>query len=366
MKKKIGIKGVWLPGEVAFNNELTEKDKFVWWVIDSLDCTEDNCWASNEYIAYLLDVNPQTISNSVRKLKEKDYIKQVSFDGRVRRLKRNDTYFKKYRHLVDNYNNKLNKEKPDFNPQENLNPKQEPKKSSEEQSYSGSVIEPEDYSEDVQSLFEFWQDLKIVVHRKSKARDQALDMLNTKSQHYPVQIIKRAMQTYKDLLDNPYNILKPNLPYKVGLDEFFGFSQYTKDVIKKSYKKLQIRSWFNECLKGGEYLEKYDCLRKDDHPNVTKKLKKEYSQIIKHLPETLSAIEENSFRKASCLLVEFIKKHDKKLRVPIGDIRNPVQFVKYVFEYFERRNIEEMNSGWLCSDFFYDSFTAWMKKQGYL
>lgn len=230
-----------------------------------------------------------------------------------------------------------------------------------------TFTEIEDHPEEVQTLFNFWQDLKIVNHKKSKTRDNALQNLNIKLQKYSLQEIKSAMQTYKDLLDNPYNILKLKSPYKVGLNEFFKFGSYTKDTIVKSYEKLSgVKSWFDECMKGEDYLEKYDCTKKDEYPNVTKKLKKEYSRVISHLPESLSALEENSFRKAASLLVEFIKKNKRKLNVPLSDKRNPVMFVQYVFEFFERKKIDDANPGWLCSDFFYTSFEAWLKKQGYL
>jgi len=112
-EQKKGIKGVFIPGEVAFNKTLTKTDMFIWWQIDSLDCTEKHCFASNEFISDQLDLNPQTVSNSISKLKDLGYFKQVSFNGRKRVLARDDSYLEKYRHLVDKYNsdnkNRLNR-----------------------------------------------------------------------------------------------------------------------------------------------------------------------------------------------------------------------------------------------------------------
>ena len=99
-KNKMGITGVWIPGEVAFNKELTLNDMFVWWVINSLDCSEDNCGASNKYIAKLCGTHAQTVSSSIAKLKKHGYIKQISFDGRVRRLSICTDYVKKYKELT--------------------------------------------------------------------------------------------------------------------------------------------------------------------------------------------------------------------------------------------------------------------------
>ena len=108
------IKGIWLPGEVAFNEKLTRVDLFIWWIINSLDHTENNCWASNAYIAKVLKLNnKQTVTNSISKLKKLGYLKQISFDGRIRRLSINDSYLKKYKKLIKEYNKRLN---PKINP----------------------------------------------------------------------------------------------------------------------------------------------------------------------------------------------------------------------------------------------------------
>lgn len=103
-EQKEGTKGIWIPGEVAFNKKITETDKFVWWIIDSLDCSKKHCYVSNEYIAKRLGFKNQTISNSIAKLKEHGYIIQVSFNGRKRVLKTNDEYKQKYRHLIEEFN----------------------------------------------------------------------------------------------------------------------------------------------------------------------------------------------------------------------------------------------------------------------
>jgi len=98
------IPGVWIPMQVFFNKSLTGVDIFVWCMIDLLDTTEDNCFASNEYIAKKLGLKSHTVSNSISKLKKLGYIKQISFDGRIRRLAIDHGYIEKYRHIVDEFN----------------------------------------------------------------------------------------------------------------------------------------------------------------------------------------------------------------------------------------------------------------------
>lgn len=357
-KRKFGVKGVWLPGEVAFNNELNERDKHVWWIIDSLDCSANNCWASNEYIAYLLETGPTTISGSIKKLKEKGYIKQISFDGRVRRLKRNDSYLRKYRYLVEKYNDRVEKlnfdlkegTRTNFDKKDNLN-------------------DINDYSEDVQQLFKFWQSLEIVVHKKSKTRNKILQKLNIKVQHYSLREIKDAMQTYKNLLVNPCSNLKIRPPYKVGLDEFFGFEPFTRSNIKKYHKNLRdVRSWFAECLKGSEYLEKYISKTKDKDPNLTKYIIKDIQRFTKG--QKLGLDQVNMCRKASNVIYDLWRnKYKNKKNIGYQARSYVAPFYKgWILPWMEDKancNYKTFGIHWLLTKIFVNEIDEYIKKNAY-
>ena len=80
------FKGVWFPAEVWLDNRLTALEKIILMEIDSLD-NEENCYASNEYLARFCQCSQSKVSKSVAKLKELGYVEVVSFDGRNRRLR---------------------------------------------------------------------------------------------------------------------------------------------------------------------------------------------------------------------------------------------------------------------------------------
>ena len=103
-EQKQGITFVNIPGEVAFNKKLNQTDGFVFWMVKTLDTSENHCWASNDFIAKKLNVSTTTISTSISKLKEQGYIKQISFDGRKRILAIDNSYHEKYRYLIEKYN----------------------------------------------------------------------------------------------------------------------------------------------------------------------------------------------------------------------------------------------------------------------
>ncbi|NOR27558.1 MAG: winged helix-turn-helix transcriptional regulator [Lutibacter sp.] len=98
------ITGVYLPGQVIFNKNLTIIDSIIFWLIDSLDSAKTNCYASNGYIAKRLNISESKVSRGISRLVELGYIEQVSFDGRKRVIKVIHSYMEKYKNLVDEYN----------------------------------------------------------------------------------------------------------------------------------------------------------------------------------------------------------------------------------------------------------------------
>ena len=108
-KPEFSPKGVWIPGEVAFNEDLSFTERFVFWIVEGLDNEETHCFASNEYIAGIMGVKESTIRNSISKLVKKGYLRRVSFDGRTRVIAVDKSYKKKYEHLVEKFRRGLKK-----------------------------------------------------------------------------------------------------------------------------------------------------------------------------------------------------------------------------------------------------------------
>lgn len=79
------FKGVWIPKEIWLDTRLSIIDKFVLVEIDSLD-NEKGCFASNKYLAEFCHCSEWTVSNSIKKLTELNYIEKVTFNGRQRKL----------------------------------------------------------------------------------------------------------------------------------------------------------------------------------------------------------------------------------------------------------------------------------------
>lgn len=101
------FKGVWIPKDVWLDTNLTMLEKGILVEIDSLDMSDDGCWASNEYLATFCQCSIPKVASAVSKLVDLGYIKRESFDGRRRKLKSCLSFFR--RQTYKNYKADLKK-----------------------------------------------------------------------------------------------------------------------------------------------------------------------------------------------------------------------------------------------------------------
>lgn len=71
-KKK--LKGLWIPVEILLNKELTDKEKIILSIITYLSVKTKSCFASNKYIANMVNVTPDRVSKIISSLRKKKYI----------------------------------------------------------------------------------------------------------------------------------------------------------------------------------------------------------------------------------------------------------------------------------------------------
>lgn len=77
--------GIWIPREIECLEDLSVSEKYLLSEIRSLTLAK-GCFASNSYFAKLLGKKPDTVSRMISKLRKRNYISQLSFDGRRREL----------------------------------------------------------------------------------------------------------------------------------------------------------------------------------------------------------------------------------------------------------------------------------------
>jgi hypothetical protein len=75
-----------LPGEVAFNPNLTHVTKIVYWVLDQFRKSPKGIFPSNEYISYLAGISCSSVTSAIAHLISEGYVRRKAFDGRKRVL----------------------------------------------------------------------------------------------------------------------------------------------------------------------------------------------------------------------------------------------------------------------------------------
>ena len=69
------LKGLWIPAEILLNEELTDKEKLILAMILYLSEKTSSCFASNKYIANIVNVTADRVSKIISSLRAKNYIK---------------------------------------------------------------------------------------------------------------------------------------------------------------------------------------------------------------------------------------------------------------------------------------------------
>lgn len=69
------LKGLWIPADILLNKKLSDKEKIILSMIMYLSEEKGCCFASNKYIANIVNVTFDRVSKIIRSLKDKGYVK---------------------------------------------------------------------------------------------------------------------------------------------------------------------------------------------------------------------------------------------------------------------------------------------------
>ena len=116
-----------IPANVRYDKELKANSKLMYGEITALSNKEGYCWASNKYFAELYEVTPQAISNWIKLLEKKGYIKieyiregkeikqrniyvDVSINIDRVSIKKEEGYQQKFKENITSFNTTINKD----------------------------------------------------------------------------------------------------------------------------------------------------------------------------------------------------------------------------------------------------------------
>ena len=187
------FKGIWIPAEVWLDERLNPLEKVILMEIDSLDCGEKGCYASNEYIAGFCQCSESKVAHAVTRLVELGYVSRKSFDGRQRILQSRLAKFARQNSKVCKADvQNLQESNIDSNIDSNI--KKERSASAQTENYD-SIIDSETENEQLREAYrEFVKMRKL---KKDPMTNHALKLLIGK-----VNKLSRGNEQYaKDLLD---------------------------------------------------------------------------------------------------------------------------------------------------------------------
>jgi DNA-binding MarR family transcriptional regulator len=383
-----GLKYLVIPIEVLCNKKLSYTDKVIFAIVDLFD-NKNHCYATNEYLARVLEVSSQTVSNSINVLIDHEYLEKIGFDGRRRILAVNQKYKQKYKILTDKLHERLygsyDAEYKEVNIQDitdfvtnnisNKNKKNVCNKLHKAESNSAqpslSKISPR-RKKQINIVFDYWNGLgkPLCRHKKtSKIGQRSLLMIANKLNNgTSPELLMDAMKKYHTILTSPGTKLNNGVGgHKVTLAEFFQFDRYTKGLIDKQKRSVisNVVSWFDECKEKSqeELLEKFTKIKplQDNYPTLTTKISKMYGkEILRTKKPIYSQNQKNGFIKCS----EKIVKLQNKIQKEYDAVVALNELVECMFECLIKAFGENIGIGNLVSDYtFNDLLPRWLNDQ---
>lgn len=173
------FKGIWIPKEIWLSKELTLQEKVFLVEIESLD-NENGCFASNSYFSDFFGLSRNRCSEIIKTLEKKGLISidYIRTDGKK-------SIEKRVIKVVGKSNRGIRKVEGGY--------------SENREDNNTSISNTKEY---IYSIFEFWNEQKIVTHRK--LNDQMKRHINAriKEDGYSEEELKKAISNYKQILDS--------------------------------------------------------------------------------------------------------------------------------------------------------------------
>lgn len=377
---KFKLKNVNMDYALAKAHNLNLTDIAVLNTITLLD-NKDHCFASNGYLADVLEVSERTVSASINKLIEEGIISVVNFDGRKRTVKSN------YRSVLQNrleesceagsqesssqHRESLPEIYTNIYVQEDKEKKIKENNCADESAHPfPSLFSSEKDKKEVikhcfipkklQPIFDYWE---------RKPNDLQKHKRNTK-------VLKESISRLESLMEGT---LLPREDYPEWHDHKFTEEEIKQsidnfalaahdhnydpqnDSVKKYMRKMYIdRFLWNPDAKKWEkslfikYLKKPRCLNVEDtSPNLTKKIKRWYvANVLGGIEPEFSAEDMNCFKYASQRLSDFYKKHKHKFALGMND--SLMDFVDDLCDAIRKDvddNFTKVTPKWFCSDY---------------
>lgn len=366
-KHQFHLRNFVIPIEVGLNKKLDKTCCLLFSLINMLDNYQKHCFASNAYLANLLDVAINTVSGSISTLIEQGYIEQISFDGRKRTIRINPEYKELHKNLKEESDNRItnngtgnsqptsdrvgslhrnDEEIKDINEYDKKNNsviltrngvprkllikrKQSIREIHKQEKQKPTPVKSILVPVSVKEIIDYWQFVGLKVHDiETKAYKSAVkdiekvlngtmfadythpDFIAYTKMKFSVNNIKRAIDRHLERRFNVEYMPTNKEPLNnITLSNFF----FNRFVTIEAYKSEFLICYCKPLVKttNNKQLE-----LSDDQPNVTKLLENWYKKTFAYkINGSYSVMDRNTIIKTGRALKEFVKTNNKTLNI---------------------------------------------------
>lgn len=224
-----------------------------------------------------------------------------------------------------------------------------------------------DFTKEI-AIIDFWNSQNDLRTHKTntKTYEKIKSALRRELRYSSPMVIKQAIENYNWLQSLEYSVLRgTKSPYKVGLDEFFGFNSFHNQLRNKQYHPLQnIKNWFFECRQGKDYLtQSYSMIKKDHNPEYTYEI---IEQLRNHNLFEIDEIEDikpkdkNIIIKSAEKMRDFINTHDFNIS------NNAIEKTALHLAEYLRDRTRDPHIGYLISDITWKNIEKIMENKNML
>jgi hypothetical protein len=217
-------------------------------------------------------------------------------------------------------------------------------------------------SPEVKDIVATWNTINALTHHRehSAVMDRAVGEIEQVLKSTDPQAVKDSISAYASLLADQNSKLNVSAPgHKVGLDEFFRFSRFTIERMKKCKVDLHIRSWFDELKNGNRELWMQEIRPVDE--KVYQRLKTGFAKkFLGNIEPRWSQKSLQQFIIGANRLVEVYGKVSRKLLIPEDRFR----FVETFLDALRDAWGDKVVPGHMCSKYTWDvTFPKYLVKQ---
>lgn len=266
---ELGVISANIPGQAAFNPNLTATEKFLFWMIYSLAASGNSVYGTNRYFAQKLNVTEKTISRSIKSLAKYHYI-VVKGSSKRRKIEIDQGFFTLHLQNIAEFNKPYQRDPSgtSMSPPSGTSMSRRTSNNNKALTLSKDncvqgVGRPVKTTASVELIINHWNNIANKVLRKcrkdpgTKTYKLIVTQLKKRLKEHSKKDIIQAITDWYEIIIDPYSKLHYDDAFVADrLDNFLKpYAKQVEEATRSKYFPNTFISCFDEAIKGKEYLQ---------------------------------------------------------------------------------------------------------------